>query len=393
MEAFRVLTAQVAESIAQTFERHVAFFRMYTAYVNSVESGQARVASWLSTTTPSSPYLRAGYSMSNLRKEAGMMSKSFDTLQHNSLGVGKHEIESHALQTKDRKRIKTFLQRARLDKNHSQISLEAYLHLPVQRVPRYRLLFEDLVKCCPSERLKDGRSIINALGSINSIATMMNESKRQCEMNRRLLKWQERIRGTFPSPLVQPHRRLLHDGSLILTRIVTRIPSFTARRITILGDTTTYELMEDPTLLQIADAEHIITQSKAEEDQFRGHKQYQSSNDSLQSLPPPPLPPKDHKDALLQVHHLEQRFVSTAVEVILCNDILVILEASFPNGGITSALTLFTVMRIEGDARLVDEKTLRICDSEKIYYLTAKSKKEAEEWQRSFSVATRRPSI
>lgn len=398
VEAFNALTAQVAESIAQTFERHVAFFRMYTAYVNNVESGQARVASWLSTATPTAPYLRAGYSMSNLRREAATMSKSFDTLQHNALGAGKLESESLALQSKDRKRIKTFLQRARLDKNHSQISLEAYLHLPVQRVPRYRLLFEDLVKCCPSERLKDGSSIINALGSINSIATMMNESKRQCEMNRRLLKWQERIRGTFPSPLVQPHRRLLHDGSLILTRIVTRIPSFTARKVTILGDTTTYELMDDPTLLQIADAEQIASQTK-EDDQFRGHKQQQGSAGSSQTLPPPPLPPKDHKDSLLQVHHLEQRFVSTSVEVILCNDILVILEATQPMGNSSNMvnaaanLTLFTVMRMEGESRLVDEKTLRICDAEKIYYLTAKNRKEAEEWQRSFAVATRRPSM
>ncbi|PWN37115.1 uncharacterized protein FA14DRAFT_10116 [Meira miltonrushii] len=400
VEAFNALTAQVAESIAQTFERHVAFFRMYTAYVNNVESGQARVASWLSTTTPSAPYLRAGYSMSNLRREAAPMSKSFDTFQHNALGAGKLESESLALQSKDRKRIKLFLQRARLDKNHSQISLEAYLHLPVQRVPRYRLLFEDLVKCCPSERLKDGRSIINALGSINSIATMMNESKRQCEMNRRLLRWQERIRGTFPSPLVQPHRRLLHDGSLVLTRIVTRIPSFTARRVTIVGDTTTYELMEDPTLLQIADAEQLSSQTKAEDDQSRGHKQQQGSTGSSQNFPPPPLPPKDHKDALLQVHHLEQRFVSTAVEVILCNDILVILEASHPIGfssSMSSAtaanLTLFTVMRMEGEAKVVDERTLRIGDAEKIYYLTAKNRKEAEEWQRSFAIATRRPSM
>ena len=168
--------------------------------------------------------------------------------------------------------------------------------------------------------------------------------------------------------------------------------------MTILGDTTTYELMEDPTLLQIADAEHIIAQTKAEEDQFRGHKQQQGSNSSLQSLPPPPLPPKDHKDALLQVHHLEQRFVSTAVEVILCNDILVILESSHPNGVNlgnlnTANLTLFTVMRLEDEARMIDERTLRICDAEKIYYLTAKNRKEAEEWQRSFTVATRRPSM
>lgn len=395
VESYKELTIRVAETIAQTFERHVAFFRMYTAYVNNLESGQARVASWLATTVPSVPYLRGGYSMSNLRREATSMTKNLDILASHAIGSGaKHDSEIHTLHTKDRKRIKLFLQRARLDKNHSQISLEAYLHLPVQRIPRYRLLFEDLVKCCPFERLKDSRSIINALQSINSIATMMNESKRQSEMNKRLLKWQERIRGTFPSPLVQPHRKLLHDGSLTLTRVVTRIPSFTVRKTTILADTTWNDWMDEPSLLQIADAEQMNSYVRSDGDQFRNHKAQQEQGEK--DLPPSP-PSKDHQYISLQVHHLEQRFVSTAVEVILCNDLLVILEASQIQSTSSSTntpanLTLFTVMRMEGNAKLMDERTLRICDAEKIYYLTAKHRKEAEEWQRCFTIATNTPS-
>ena len=65
----------------------------------------------------------------------------------------------------------------------------------------------------------------------------MNEGKRESESRRKLVKWQARIKGKFPSPLVQPHRyvlsppdlkhpvltspsRLIMDGPLLLTRVV-----------------------------------------------------------------------------------------------------------------------------------------------------------------------------
>lgn len=62
----------------------------------------------------------------------------------------------------------------------------------------------------------------NAAEEISVLASCMNEEKRDSESRRRLVQWQARIRGKFPSPLVQPHRKLLHDGNLVLTRIVRR---------------------------------------------------------------------------------------------------------------------------------------------------------------------------
>lgn len=76
-----------------------------------------------------------------------------------------------------------------------------------------------------------------ALTEISSLANNMNEGKRESESRRRLVQWQARIRGKFPSPLVQPHRyviltygcevaligrrrRLIMDGRLNLTRVV-----------------------------------------------------------------------------------------------------------------------------------------------------------------------------
>jgi hypothetical protein len=47
------------------------------------------------------------------------------------------------LTSSQRKRIKSYLKRCRLNPRHSQLNLEGYLLLPVQRIPRYRLLV-----CC-----------------------------------------------------------------------------------------------------------------------------------------------------------------------------------------------------------------------------------------------------
>jgi hypothetical protein len=44
------------------------------------------------------------------------------------------------LTTSQRKRIKSYLKRCRMNPRHSQLNLEGYLLLPVQRIPRYRLL-------------------------------------------------------------------------------------------------------------------------------------------------------------------------------------------------------------------------------------------------------------
>ena len=44
------------------------------------------------------------------------------------------------LTTSQRKRIKSYLKRCRLNPRHTQLNLEGYLLLPVQRVPRYKLL-------------------------------------------------------------------------------------------------------------------------------------------------------------------------------------------------------------------------------------------------------------
>jgi hypothetical protein len=62
-----------------------------------------------------------------------------------------------------------------------------------------------------------------ALDEITVFTSNMNEGKREAESRRKLVHWQARIRGKFPSPLVQPHRRLVMDGRLQLTQVVRKL--------------------------------------------------------------------------------------------------------------------------------------------------------------------------
>lgn len=53
-----------------------------------------------------------------------------------------------SLSSGQKKRIKGYLKRCRMNPRHSQLNLEGYLLLPVQRIPRYRLLVGDLPFAC-----------------------------------------------------------------------------------------------------------------------------------------------------------------------------------------------------------------------------------------------------
>ena len=65
---------------------------------------------------------------------------------------------------------------------------------------------EELARCTPPTAYDYIDPLDEALTEISSLATNMNEGKRESESRRKLVQWQSRIRGKFPSPLVQPHR-------------------------------------------------------------------------------------------------------------------------------------------------------------------------------------------
>jgi RhoGEF domain len=110
------------------------------------------------------------------------------------------------------------------DERHSQLNLLGYLLMPVQRVPRYRLLLEDLVRSTnsPSIRLRAGYS------KIEWLAREINDRKAEMEGRRRLVELERTVVSPPSTPtakdirlgrvthttFVDPARRLVKEGSL-----------------------------------------------------------------------------------------------------------------------------------------------------------------------------------
>lgn len=97
--------------------------------------------------------------------------------------------------TAQRKRIKHLLKDARRHPRHDQIDLQSYLLMPIQRIPRYRMLLESLMECTPSQDLP-GQSepvIVSAFECIATLATELNERKRDNEGRKRLVSHDIRI--------------------------------------------------------------------------------------------------------------------------------------------------------------------------------------------------------
>ncbi|GAA5884380.1 hypothetical protein JCM16303_003661 [Sporobolomyces ruberrimus] len=212
----------VAGRVGEVFRQHGSFLKIYSAYVNGFDASLAQIQTWAASSTSGRPSTANGTS-------GGASSTLFDAAS---------QIGSNLTQSQ-KKRIKGWMKRCRAHPAHSQISLESYLLLPVQRIPRYRLLLESLSACTPAppssdslappsaflsprSQLEPHPTLLAAVVEMDLVATTLNESKRETEGRAQLLMWQGRIVNRYKSSLVQPHRTLLRSGKLVLTRSVKR---------------------------------------------------------------------------------------------------------------------------------------------------------------------------
>ncbi|KIK71218.1 hypothetical protein GYMLUDRAFT_254470 [Collybiopsis luxurians FD-317 M1] len=318
------LSLSVAISVGEIFWKYAAFMRMYSTYINNFDSAVQRVKYWsasssnttLSPSSSSSQLASMGLAMS------GMANPTVASDAVASAGAP-------SLSSGQRKRIRQYLKRCRLNPQHSQLNLESYLLLPIQRIPRYRLLLEDLRRSTPLPYDYMEDQLDRALNEISQLANNMNEGKREAEARRKLVTWQSRIRGKFPSPLVQPHRRLIMDGPLMLTRVVRKaVVSFEA--INAQGDACTVDV------------------------------------DCLA----PELTPRP----LLGI---------------LCNDLLVLCRDPSEGQDPTCYVDLWAVLRMQTlpqPASIVHGNALRLVDNKAILYFDAPSASDALNWYRAINL-------
>eukprot|EP01105_Mastigella_eilhardi_P007301 TRINITY_DN1879_c0_g1_i11.p1 TRINITY_DN1879_c0_g1~~TRINITY_DN1879_c0_g1_i11.p1 ORF type:complete len:371 (-),score=65.39 TRINITY_DN1879_c0_g1_i11:584-1696(-) len=91
--------------------------------------------------------------------------------------------------------------------------LNSFLILPVQRIPRYKLLLEDMLNhTVPSH--SDHKLLEEALVTIKAVANEINEAIKDQEKRKNLLAIQRRIGQQLPFNLVEPHRSFVREGEL-----------------------------------------------------------------------------------------------------------------------------------------------------------------------------------
>ncbi|KAJ6516319.1 Dbl homology domain-containing protein [Mycena sanguinolenta] len=303
-DADGVLSLSVAKAMGGVFLKHSAFMKMYSSYINNFDEAVQHVRNWSAAPGPANV-------PSQVLMALGVTLDAGDTS-----GVS-------PLSTSQRKRLQTYLKRCRINPRHSQPDLEGYLLLPAQRIPRYRLLLEELLQATPPTYDYTDDPLGRSLAEISLLANNMNEAKHAAESRRKLVQWQSRIRGSFPSPLVQPHRRLVMDGQLLLTRVV-RKASVSCEVINALGD---------------------------------------------------PCP--------VQVNCLAPELTPRPLVGVLCNDFLVLCRDPSEGQDPTCYVDLWAVLRMQTlpqPASIVHGNALRLVDDKAILYFDAPSPSDAFDW-------------
>ncbi|KAF8167917.1 hypothetical protein B0H34DRAFT_37639 [Crassisporium funariophilum] len=324
------LSINVAKAVGSIFVKHAAFMRMYSSYINNFDSSLQRITYWSSdrsVPTNPSPAISPASSTAQLVGLGITMAMTSSPNAISDNGPAATGIPN--LTTSQRRRIKSYLKRCRLNPRHTQLNLEGYLLLPVQRIPRYKLLLEELLRSTPPTYEYMDDPLDRALAEIALLANNMNEGKRESESRRKLVKWQARIRGKFPSPLVQPHRRLIMDGPLLLTRVV-RKAVVTFEAINAQGDAST-----------------------------------------------------------VQVDCLAPELTPRPLIGILCNDLLVLCRDPSEGQDPTSHVDLWAVLRMQTlpqPASIVHGNALRLVDNKAILYFDAPSPSDALNWYRAINL-------
>ncbi|KAL1918087.1 uncharacterized protein VTP21DRAFT_3353 [Calcarisporiella thermophila] len=114
--------------------------------------------------------------------------------------------------TKPNSQFKKFLDACHENPLLENMNLESYLILPIQRIPRYKLLLEALLKFT-NPLHPDFINLSSCASLVAQIAEELNEKIRDAENQRHVLELQKSI-ANLPQPLVAPHRRLILQGNM-----------------------------------------------------------------------------------------------------------------------------------------------------------------------------------
>lgn len=91
--------------------------------------------------------------------------------------------------------------------------LNALLITPVQRIPRYKLLLDDIIKNTPRYH-PDKENLMEARTQIDAIAWYINDQIEDYEKNKIMIDIQKSLQGGLPK-IIKPDRKLIKQGNLM----------------------------------------------------------------------------------------------------------------------------------------------------------------------------------
>jgi len=105
------------------------------------------------------------------------------------------------------------------DPEIKNFSLDAFLIMPIQRMPRYNMLLERIVKTT-WDKHSEYNSLCNALREMQKLTSGINERKREAENKGRIMEIQSSLKCDTRLELVIPSRRLIKEGCLTQTAVI-----------------------------------------------------------------------------------------------------------------------------------------------------------------------------
>lgn len=107
-----------------------------------------------------------------------------------------------------------------LKEQHESGKCEGYffkdlLILPIQRIPRYKMLIEELLKCTDPNH-SEHKQLKESLASLSNIASSINEKKREDEALPILKELQSKIGAKHPE-FIQPYRKFIREKTVYIS--------------------------------------------------------------------------------------------------------------------------------------------------------------------------------
>ncbi|EFA83668.1 pleckstrin domain-containing protein [Heterostelium album PN500] len=108
--------------------------------------------------------------------------------------------------------FRNFVKTLDYSEKFSGLNVESFLILPVQRIPRYVLLLQDLLKYTDNSH-EDFDQLCEALGTIKDFAETINYKKSEEDNYTRIQQIQETIKN-LPPHMLERRKRFVHEGPL-----------------------------------------------------------------------------------------------------------------------------------------------------------------------------------